>query len=319
MEQWFDMTRKLFEPVAGSKKTGKQKASKAKGVEESNGNWFVDAYQGWLSNWSSFWRPSMGFFSPLGFTPDTMKAYFTEDSNRKTFEKMLDTYPTDQWSSMLFQSSKILENYIAFLKEVDLPFDEIAAFWDKWLVQFTPLDDVPLFRLGSDVHQHLETLVNPFYTFMGTPKLLKFIRLIRDIQFYYLSFILKNAELRSKLLEASLTVLPETVKALVQEYEQTKEVPVFDTFIQHYINTQEAYLHSILESDEYSTIQHRTAETGVKLKSKIEEFIELSLSGLPLMTRKDEDEIAKELESIRVKLRELKRDETVNVGIVSDN
>ena len=305
LDQWFDITRNMYEPVLKSDKASQPKEAGKSETKAFDGNWILEAYSNWFSTLYDFWKSNTSFYKGFGFDPEATGHFFSSDANRRNIEKFLEVYPADQWSMLFEQSNQLLERYIDFLKEIDLPFDEIASFWDKWLAQFTPLDDVPLFRLGSNIHQHLEVMVNPFYSIMGTPKLLKVMRLLRDIQFYYLSFLIKNAELRSTLLESSLAVLPETIKVLGEEYDKSKEMPSFSDFIQQYLSMQENYLQEILESEEYSAIQNSTAETGIKLKSKLDELIELSISGWPVMTRSDQDEIAKEMESIRNKLRQI--------------
>lgn len=266
---------------------------------------FLEGYSNWMSTWYDFWKPRTEHLMAMGYDEDFINRYFSVTGFRDFMKKFHDIYPAETWTVFLDRSDKAFDQYIKFLSDIDLPFDEMAAFWDKMLVRFTPLDEVPLFRLGNNIHHYLEVMANPFYAIAGTPKLLRTQKVFRDIQFYYLSFVLKNAQLRGKLLESSMAVLPETVKVYIEDYEASGKTPAGMEFFQHYIDNLDKHLKKLLASDDYGRIQNEVARMGVTLKSKMDELIELSVEGLPLMTKSDEDDIAKEIEALRVKLREL--------------
>ncbi len=266
---------------------------------------FLKGYSNWLSAWYDFWKPQTEQLRAMGYDEELISKYFTVDAYRDFIKKFHDIYPAETWSVFLDKTDQAFDQYIEFLNDIDLPFDEMAAFWDRMLVRLTPLNEVPLFRLGNNIHHYLEIMANPFYAIVGTPKLLRAQKLMRDIQFYYLSFVLKNAELRGKLLESSMAVLPETIKAYMEDYESSGQVPDGTEFFQHYIDNLDEHLQKLLASDDYGRIQNEVGRTGVTLKSKMDELVELSVAGLPLMTKSDEDDIAREIEALRVKLREL--------------
>lgn len=275
---------------------------------------FLNAYADWLSGLYQFWKPQSEKLEALGYSPDFVNKYFSGNAFRESLEKFPGFFPADTWTDFLNKVGQGFDKYIEFLNDIDLPFDEIAAFWDKMLVRFTPLDEVPMFRLGNSIHQYLEVMANPFYAIAGTPKMLRIQKVFRDIQFYYLSFMLKNAQLRGKILESSLAVMPETIRSYMDAYEASGTVPAGADFFEHYADNMEKHLKALLASDEYGTIQNEVARVGVALKSKLDEIVELSVEGLPLMTKSDEDDIAKEIEALRVKLRELSDKQKKDLG-----
>ncbi|MCB9293596.1 MAG: hypothetical protein H6559_10820 [Lewinellaceae bacterium] len=289
---WAEQANKLW-PFVGQAKAGQGKLP------------FLEAYSNWLSGFYQFWKPWASQMEAMGYEPKFIDKYFSGQAFREAVEKFPGFMPGETWTSFLNKSHQGFDKYIEFLNDIDLPFDEMAAFWDKMLVRLTPLDEVPLFRLGNNIHHYLEILANPFYAIAGTPKIMRTQKVLRDIQFNYLSFVLKNAELRGKLLESSMAVLPETIRTYMDDYETQGKVPVGVEFFQHYIDNLDKHLKVLLASDDYTHIQNEVARVGVTLKSKIDELIELSVEGLPLLTKSDEDDIAREIEALRVKLREL--------------
>ena len=266
---------------------------------------FLEGYSNWLSAFYEFWKPRTEQLRAMGYEEDIISKYFSGDAFQELMKKLHGAYPAETWSAFLNRTDKAFDTYIEFLNDIDLPFDEMAAFWDKMLVRLTPMDEVPLFRLGNNIHHYLEIMANPFYAIAGTPKLLRSQKLLRDIQFNYLSFVIKNMELRGKLLESSMAVMPETIRNYIETYESSGETPAGIDFFQHYIDNLERHLKKLLASEDYGRLQNEVARIGVTLKSSMDQLVELSVEGLPLMTKSDEDDIAKEIEALRVKLRQL--------------
>jgi hypothetical protein len=274
----------------------------------------LNAYADWLSGLYQAWKPQVERLEAMGYHPDFINKYFSGEAFREALKKAPGVFPPETWTDFLNKTHQGFDKYIEFLNDVDLPFDEMAAYWDRMLVRFTPLDEVPMFRLGNSIHHYLEILANPFYAIAGTPKLMRIQKAWRDIQFYYLSFMLKNAELRGKILESSLAVVPETIRSFVDAKETSEEAPSGMEFYEYYVDNLDQHLQKLLASDEYGSLQNEVARVGVELKSKLDELVELSLEGLPLMTKSDEDDIAKEIESLRVKMRELSNRQKKDLG-----
>ena len=274
----------------------------------------LNAYADWLSGLYQAWKPQVERLEAMGYHPDFINKYFSGEAFREALKKAPGVFPPETWTDFLNKTHQGFDKYIEFLNDVDLPFDEMAAYWDRMLVRFTPLDEVPMFRLGNSIHHYLEILANPFYAIAGTPKLMRIQKAWRDIQFYYLSFMLKNAELRGKILESSLAVVPETIRSFVDAKETSEEAPSGMEFYEYYVDNLDQHLQKLLASDEYGSLQNEVARVGVELKSKLDELVELSLEGLPLMTKSDEDDIAKEIESLRVKMRALSNRQKKDLG-----
>ena len=275
---------------------------------------FVNAYADWLSGMYQFWKPQAERLEAMGYDPGFVNKYFSGKAFREMLEKSPAFFPADTWTEYLNKTHKAFDKYIEFLNDIDLPFDDIAAFWDRMLVRFTPLDELPVFRLGSSIHHYLEVLANPFYAIAGTPKLMRLQKVFRDVQFYYLSFVLKNTELRGKILEASLAVMAETIRSYIDAYDASGATPAGAEFFERYVDNLDKHLKGLLASDDYGRIQNEVAHVGVALKSKLDELVELSVEGLPLMTKSDEDDIAQEIEALRVKLRELSDKQKKDLG-----
>ena len=267
---------------------------------------FMKMYADWLSSWYEMWGSGM---KRLSDDNPLISKLFSTDFVRHSLDNTLKLFPADNWKTMLDSMQALQEQNVAFWNDIDLPFDEIAAFWDRMMVRFTPLEDTQLFTLGNQANQYLEVLVNPFFAIAGTPRLAQITKLGRLVQFHYYSFLIKNAELRSKVLEASLAVWPETVKNLLEELETEKTVKLDADFFRVFMASLEERIGRLMKSDEYASVQNELSEIGVRLKAGLDDWFELMLSGMPVLTKSDEDDIAKELEALRVKVRQLSQEQ----------
>lgn len=263
---------------------------------------FLSSYADWFKMWN-------GTFKRLSEASPLAGKYFSPDIFRSMLNSYIGLFPSESWKAMLDTMQQALQRNVAFWNEADLPFDEMAAFMDKMLVRFTPLEDTQLFTLGAQANQYLEILANPFFAISGSPQLLEAARQGRNVQFHYLSFIIKNAELRGKVLEASLAAWPETMNAVLEEMEAEKAaMPAVDIY-SLFISRLEGRVSKLMESEPYTRIQNELSEIGVRLKASIDAWFELLFSGLPILTKADEDDIAKELEALRVKVRKLSQEQ----------
>jgi hypothetical protein len=73
------------------------------------------------------------------------------------------------------------------------------------------------------------------------------------------------------------------------------------------VNVLEKHITVVLESDDYSKLQNEVAKAGLGVKSKMDEFVELSFVDLPFVMRSEANDIAQEASSMRKKVRLLER------------
>ncbi len=266
----------------------------------------LNMYADWLSAWYQMWSTGL---KRLSEDNPLLSRFISPDAFRNTLDSSLRLFPAENWKAVLDAGQSLLEQNVAFWNDIDLPFDEMAAFWDRMLTRFTPLEETQLFTLGAQINQYVEALFNPFFAISGSPQMIQIVKQGRIVQFHYFSFLIKNAELRGKVLEASLAVWPETFKGLLEEMEKEKTIKLDGDFYRLFVAGLEERVGKLMKSEEYTRIQNELSEIGVRLKAALDDWFELLLSGLPVLTRSDEDDIAKELEALRVKVRRLSQEQ----------
>jgi len=330
LEQWQGLTRQMFTPfweTTPLRHTTKQKSKKAfpmtiNKVWEDTANfwknwmekswdlakvdhpnrWWQNNYTDWMSQSFKLWETSMGMASANEKNPASL------DKLRKSMFGLLQSYPADQWSNLMAHYNKQLENYIEIVEDIDLPFDEIMASWEKTLRVYYPQENLhfSIFSiLGDGASHYAEMMTYPLYGIVESPQIIAHLKMWYTVQFHFLSFIFRDMELRGKVLEASLAAWPEALKDANEQFEQSGETPSLFTFYESFFTKLEEDLYELMKSMDYIHAQEKIIETMVTLKSQLNKWFEVGTASLPLATQSDLDDIAKEIEALRVKIRKM--------------
>lgn len=265
--------------------------------------WWRENYMPWMNQWAKMWETAMGFSSTDEKHPASVKAL------RKSIFGLLQSYPADQWCNLLSTYNQQLEDYINLVEDIDLPFDEMAASWEKILTTFTPRENLPFSVLGESANKYVEAFIYPLYGVVEPPQILAHFKYGYAVQYYLLSFLIRNIELRGKVLEASLAAWPEALQACSKHFEHNGNAPSIFDFYEEFFNQLEEDLYRLMKSKEYIQVQEKIVETMVTLRSNLNKWFELGTSTLPLVTQSDMNDIAQELEALRVKIRKMSGEE----------
>jgi hypothetical protein len=261
--------------------------------------WWRENYMPWMNQWVKMWETAVGFSSLDDKHPASVNAL------RQSVFGLLQSYPADQWCHLLSTYNQQLEDYINVVEDIDLPFDEMAASWEKMLATFTPRENLPFSVLGESANKYVEAFIYPLYGVVEPPQIMAHFKYWYAVQYYLMSFLIRNIELRGKVLEASLSAWPEALQACGKHFEQNGAAPSIFDFYEEFFNQLEEDLYRLMKSKDYIQVQEKIVETMVTLKSNLNKWFELGSSTLPLVTQSDMDDIAQELEALRVKIRKM--------------
>jgi hypothetical protein len=252
-----------------------------------------------------YWEPFSKLIEHGIYDKDVVEKYFSREAFQNLMNKAFNITPSDKWSDMLEKSNDLVEYYIEFLNEFAPTLENTMIVWDRFVTQFTPTAVNPMFKILMDINHYMREMVDPFYTLAGPKKEIQALQLMREVHFNYTSFLIKTAELQGRVIEASHLTLPRTLEDLTEEYKTSKRAPDFNTFFKTFLNNLEDLMVEVLESDHYSKLQNQVAKTGVEARAKLDKLMELFLQGIPVVTRSEEDDIARELHALREKVMRL--------------
>jgi predicted flap endonuclease-1-like 5' DNA nuclease len=251
-----------------------------------------------------YWEPISRMIQNGLVDKSIVDRYFAPDAYQQVVNQMFGFKAIGNVSDLIDNVNEWFEKAAVHTNTEWKDFTSVSESWQKKMNAYSQ-EKVPFYQMANDFNQQLRDQILPFYNVAAQGRETEIAKYQRDIQFAYVSFILKTAELQSKVYEAGQFAMPDTIRAYSEEYKQTKELPEYEAFFKRYINVLEDAVLETLHSDDYSTLQSEVAATGTNIRLMSEKLMELMMSDLPFLTKTDGDDIAKENASLRRKVRNL--------------
>jgi hypothetical protein len=166
----------------------------------------------------------------------------------------------------------------------------------------------PMFGLITDMTNQMRNTIEPYFNMMDNNEQTEIIKILKDIQFSFSSYIIKNAEMQAKMYENSRHALPEIIKNFNTKYTETKQLPDTMEFFKQYMDVLEKYMLQVLDTKEYSVLQAEASKLSVQIKSKFDTIAEKAMSSMPILTKSIGNEISQELADLKRKVRTLEQE-----------
>lgn len=262
---------------------------------------FSASYSDLHKYWDSFTK-----MMQYGITQkEIIDKYFKPDAYKGFVDKFMGFKSFGDTNELLDNANSYFEQMIANVSKFAPNAGSVNDAWKKTAEQLASNNFSPLFKNVLDMSNQMQHELTPVFNIMGEGKEVKIARLLKDIQFAYIAYVVKNSDMQTKIHQAGTVALPIVLKAYSEKYAKTQDLPDYKAFYSAYVNELEKHILTVLESSEYSILQNDVAKSAIAVKSKHDELIELMFSDLPFMMKSQSDEIALETSTLRKKLRAL--------------
>ncbi len=321
-KQWLDTMRKTAEEMGATLPDFHQFKNSGNSMGDWMTNWrkwdeekdpaawypFFNQYMEVYQMLFRYWEPFREMIQDGVYDEEVLDKFFSKDAYRRLTAKMFNFGTPDRMSEWLERGNELLEHYMEYVNDVAPTLENTMAVWDKLLEKYSPKGVNPMFNVLVDINRYLREILDPFYAIAGPDKEIRMWQLMRDVQFNYLSFHVKAAELQGMIAEAGNLALPDAIREMTETFKSSDQQPQFRDFFRVFIDKLEARISEVLASEPYSKLQGEVAKTGVTVKSRLDEMVEWSLRGLPIVTKSEEDSIAQEMHALREKVRHLEKE-----------
>jgi len=248
-----------------------------------------------------YWENILKGIQTGSFDPTRMNEWFAPDA----FSQMLSKMTALDMSGMIQQAADqvqgMFQDYNSWLSEQTSGYTQ---YFPKNMVWGS--DDNPWFNLVSDMQQRVEKGFSSF-TMLNPGRQSQLLELISEAQREYMNFATRGATFQMKLAEAGQKAFPQAIEQLSNQYQQDQKLPDYDTFFKTFINLTEQQLIETFESEAYASLQNDLAMAGVRIKNRLDRFMEMSFEGLPFTRRSETTELVKEVAELKRRLRTLER------------
>jgi hypothetical protein len=261
---------------------------------------FVSAY----TQMNRYWEPMQQAIMKGITREDVLQTWMKPESYQEMVNSLMGFNPIGNLSGMVTETNKFFDGYRNWYEE---QFEDGKNFLSRSMDNFTPFDSSAWFRMFTQVNEQMNQMYSPFTVMADKSKNGETLRLSRELQYDYINFLVKITELQSHFYEVSNKVLPLTIQEQYESYQQSKTLPEYDTFFKAFVEKLEAHMIALFETEEYARLQNEVATAGVKVKNNLTRMMELNFDGMPFASRSEASELAKEIQSLRRKIRGLEK------------
>lgn len=265
-------------------------------------------YESFLSSYDElhkYWEPFLQMIQHGMVGRETADQYFGPEAYKNFVSRFMGFKPVTNYSEMIEQSNNFFEGYIEFLRNFTPGTKDFSVRMSEFFRDLGRREGNPMFQSIFEVTDMVQKGMDSLYHVAGPSEEIQMARIVKDMQFAYIAFITKSADMQSELMQAGQFALPDTLKEFYNDFQKTQKLPEYAEFFNRYVNNLEGYLLEVLESDKYSKLQSEVAKMGVMVKSKMDEMFELAFQNTPFLLKSHADEVALELTALRRRLREL--------------
>jgi len=254
-----------------------------------------------------YWEPMQRLIQNGMYNKEMIDKYFAPEAYQKLVNQMMGFRPVGNAHELIENVNQWFEKYFSYVKNESGDWSSVSETWKEKMREYMSKGNLPFFEMATDFNNRMRDQLAPFYNIMAQGRQTETAKLMRDIQFAYIAFVLKSAELQSMVYEAGQFAMPDTVREFYKKYKDSKDMPAYQDFFQHYVNTLENTLLEVLHSEEYSKLQSDVAAAGTGIKAMTDKIMELTYADLPFLTKSDGDDIAKETNALRQKMRKMEQ------------
>ena len=252
-----------------------------------------------------YWEPFSRMIQNGIFDKEMVEKYFTRDAYLKTVNQLMGFKPVGNVTELIDSVNHYFESIINQVGEEDSKWSAVSDNWRSKMSDFISGSHVPMLQFGNDLNNRLRDQLTPFFNIAAQGRQTEVAKLLRDVQFGYISFILKTAELQSKVYDAGQFAMPDVLRQYYEDYQKNRETPDFQALLHTYINELENRILEVLNADDYSKLQSEIAALGASLKQTSDRASELIWADMPFITRSEGDDFAREAAAMRKKMRDL--------------
>lgn len=258
-----------------------------------------DAYQ----ELAKYWDPILGMIRDGMPAPAKLNEWLRPEAYQGMLTKLMEFNMPESVKEMADQATKLFTDYSQWVA------GQTTGFTGSFPMNtgLPAWDNNPFMKLMTDIQHRVETQLVPVTSMFNMGRRGEMVQLVLDAQREYVNYVMSASAIQAQMFQAGQKAMPETVEQLRKTYLETNQLPDFDTFFNTFTGILEHHLVTLFETESYSKLQNDMAVAGVKIKNRMERFMEYTFEGSPFTLRSETDELAKELQSLRRKVRMLEK------------
>lgn len=164
-----------------------------------------------------------------------------------------------------------------------------------------------MLSLYENMQQMMQQAVSPVTKMMTPNQYTKSMEAWQSIADRSMVYNIKNAQLQYMMYAQGAKVMDALAQNVMHKMEQGEEVKSMMALYQEWLNISDKQFVALFESDEYSELMAEVSALQLKLRKDMEAQMEKAMSGIPVATRSELDELYKTIYELKKEVRQLSR------------
>jgi hypothetical protein len=164
-----------------------------------------------------------------------------------------------------------------------------------------------MLSMYEHMQQMMQQAVSPITKMMTPNQYTKSMSDWQDIADRSVVYNIKNAQLQYMMYAQGAKVMDALAQNVMHKMEQGEEVKSMMALYQEWLNLSDKQYVAHFESDEYSELMAEVSALQLKLRKDMEAQMEKAMSGIPVATRTELDELYKTIYELKKEVRQLSR------------
>jgi len=164
-----------------------------------------------------------------------------------------------------------------------------------------------MLSMYENMQQMMQQAVSPITKMMTPNQYTKSMSDWQDIADRSVVYNIKNAQLQYMMYAQGAKVMDALAQNVMHKMEQGEEVKSMMALYQEWLNLSDKQYVALFESDEYSELMAEVSALQLKLRKDMEAQMEKAMSGIPVATRTELDELYKTIYELKKEVRQLSR------------
>lgn len=317
MQQWNNMFNMDAAKKAGETWTGLfnqyqqiLNSNWAKMQETMQNSTAQDAYKNMINATESFakfyemWSPMWKSIQEKTFNMDLYKQWMNPVAYKDLMDKFLGLVPESGRTYMQQMTTMMQDGMKQWGTMANQNFQQMRGMMPT-------MDASSVFGNMMNGYNQFYNMMSeaaaPFTKMMSPNQYTKTMMEWQDIANRMAVYNIKNAELQYMMYTQGVKVMDKLAENVMNKIQSGEEINSMMALYQEWMNLSDKTFVSLFESDEYSRLMAEVSAMQLKLKKDIENQMEKMMTGIPVATRSEMDELYKTIYDLKKQVRQLEK------------
>lgn len=262
--------------------------------------------QALVQQMQNFYQPFLNAMQTGTMDWNKMNLFIQPDQYKGIMENMFASiFPHQDVKETFDQYVKMVHEYFHMNQDANRSAWEALQETMKNYPDMLSGDMGKMMSVYSQVNQTYNKLMDPFMKMMSPGKEKERMQEMLDTMDKMAVYMIKQNQLQYLVYSTGNKALEESMKTVMEEFQNQKEITSFQKFFSGWVSTNEKTFTEMFGSDDYSALKAEVMALGMGLKKDMENQFEKSFSNLPLVFRSEMDELYRNVQELRKVVRNL--------------